>query len=137
MYSAGQRAKTIETFAGLGVSTADTIAELSYPSRVTLHNFAVLRQALLGNRHILTMVVRMVRNESNRGEWSRLSFAMPAWTEGVVGNYLRDASLRHFVSQGATSAVPCDLPLIHHLFQYAAGRGLADPEQRLRFPSGD
>lgn len=86
MYSAGQRAKTIETFAGLGVSTADTIAELSYPSRVTLHNFAVLRQALLGNRHILTMVVRMVRNESNRGEWSRLSFAMPAWTEGVVGN---------------------------------------------------
>lgn len=92
--------------------------------------------ALLGNRHILTMV-RMVRNESNRGEWSRLSFAMPAWTEGVVGNYLRDASLRQFVSQGATSAVPCDLPLIHHLFQYAAGRGLADPEQRLRFPSGD
>lgn len=137
MYSAGQRAKTIETFAGLGVSTADTIAELSYPSRVTLHNFAVLRQALLGNRHILTMVVRMVRNESNRGEWSRLSFAMPAWTEGVVGNYLRDTSLRQFVSQGATSAVPCDLPLIHHLFQYAAGRGLADPEQRLRFPSGD
>lgn len=102
-----------------------------------LHNFAVLRQALLGNRHILTMVVRMVRNESNRGEWSRLSFAMPAWTEGVVGNYLRDTSLRQFVSQGATSAVPCDLPLIHHLFQYAAGRGLADPEQRLRFPSGD
>ena len=126
MYSAGQRAKTIETFAGLGVSTADTIAELSYPSRVTLHNFAVLRQAFLGNRHILTMVVRMVRNESNRGEWSRLSFAMPAWTEGVVGNYLRDTSLRQFVSQGATSAVPCDLPLIHHLFQYAAGRGLAD-----------
>lgn len=39
MYSAGQRAKTIETFAGLGVSTADTIAELSYPSRVTLHNW--------------------------------------------------------------------------------------------------
>ena len=67
MYSAGQRAKTIETFAGLGVSTADTIAELSYPSRVTLHNFAVLRQALLGNRHILTMVVRMVRIELNRG----------------------------------------------------------------------
>ena len=67
MYSAGQRAKTIETFAGLGVSTADTIAELSYPSRVTLHNFAVLRQALLGNRHILTMVVRMVRIEPNRG----------------------------------------------------------------------
>lgn len=74
MYSAEQRAKVIVTFARFGCSTADTIAKLGYPSRVTLHNFAVLRQALLGNRHILTMVVRMVRNESNRGEWSRLSF---------------------------------------------------------------
>ena len=34
-------------------------------------------------------------------------------------------------------AVRCDLPPIHHLFQYAAGRGLADPEQRPRFPSGN
>lgn len=39
MYSEGRRAKTIETFAGFGCSTADTIAELSYPSRVTLHNW--------------------------------------------------------------------------------------------------
>ena len=137
MYSAGQRAKAIETFAGFGCNTADTIAELGYLSRVTLHNFAVLRQALLGNRRILTMVVGMVRNESNRGEWSRLAFVMPARTEGIVGNCLRDTSLRQFVSQGAASAVSCDLPLIHHLFRYAAGRGLADPEQRLRFPSGD
>ena len=42
------------------------------------HSFAVLRQALLGNQRILTMVVEMVRNESNLGEWSRLAFAMPA-----------------------------------------------------------
>ena len=42
MYSAEQREKAIETFAGYGCNTADTIAGLSYPSRVTLHSFAVL-----------------------------------------------------------------------------------------------
>ena len=36
MYSAEQRAKAIETFARFGCSAADTIAELGYPSRVTL-----------------------------------------------------------------------------------------------------
>lgn len=112
-------------------------------TRYSLENEEIVQSRLMRNAtrikklRAIIKVVRMVRNESNRGEWSRLSFAMPAWTEGVVGNYLRDTSLRQFVSQGATSAVPCDLPLIHHLFQYAAGRGLADPEQRLRFPSGD
>lgn len=37
MYSAEQRAKVIVTFARFGCSTADTIAKLGYPSRVTLH----------------------------------------------------------------------------------------------------
>ena len=36
MYSAEQRAKVIVTFARFGCSTADTIAKLGYPSRVTL-----------------------------------------------------------------------------------------------------
>ena len=79
----------------------------------------------------------MVGNESNRGEWSRLAFVMPVWMEGIAGNRLRDTSLRQFVSQGAACAERCDLPLVHHLFQYAAGRGLADLEQRLRLFSGD
>lgn len=39
MYSAEQRAKAIETFAKFGCSAADTIAELGYPSRVTLRNW--------------------------------------------------------------------------------------------------
>ena len=39
MYSAEQRAKVIVTFARFGCSTADTIAKLGYPSRVTLHNW--------------------------------------------------------------------------------------------------
>jgi len=39
MYRAEQRAKAIETFAGFGCSAADTIAELGYPSRVTLRNW--------------------------------------------------------------------------------------------------
>ena len=39
MYSAEQRAKAIETFARSGCSAADTIAELGYPSRVTLRNW--------------------------------------------------------------------------------------------------
>ena len=36
MYSAEQRMKAVETFARFGCSAADTIAELGYPSRVTL-----------------------------------------------------------------------------------------------------
>lgn len=39
MYSAEQRAKVIVTFTRFGCSTADTIAKLGYPSRVTLHNW--------------------------------------------------------------------------------------------------
>ena len=39
MYSAEQRKKAIETFARFGCSAADTIAELGYPSRVTLRNW--------------------------------------------------------------------------------------------------
>lgn len=39
MYSAEQRAKAIETFARFGCSAADTIAELGYPSRVTLRSW--------------------------------------------------------------------------------------------------
>ena len=39
MYSAEQRKKAIETFARFGRSAADTIAELGYPSRVTLRNW--------------------------------------------------------------------------------------------------
>lgn len=39
MYSAEQRAKAIETFARFGCGAADTIAELGYPSRVTLRNW--------------------------------------------------------------------------------------------------
>ena len=39
MHSAEQRAKAIETFARFGCSAADTIAELGYPSRVTLRNW--------------------------------------------------------------------------------------------------
>lgn len=71
----------------------------------------------------------------NRPSW--LAFVMPAWTEGIVGNCPRGATLYQFVSQGAACAERCDLPLVHHLFQYAAGRGLADLQQRLRLFSGD
>ena len=39
MYSAEQRAKAIEMFARFGCSAADAIAELGYPSRVTLRNW--------------------------------------------------------------------------------------------------
>lgn len=39
MYSAEQRAKAVETFARFGCSAADTMAELGYPSRVTLRNW--------------------------------------------------------------------------------------------------
>lgn len=39
MYSAEQRKKAIETFARFGRCAADTIAELGYPSRVTLRNW--------------------------------------------------------------------------------------------------
>lgn len=39
MYGAEQRAKAIETFARFGCGAADTIAELGYPSRVTLRNW--------------------------------------------------------------------------------------------------
>ena len=39
MYGAEQRKKAIETFARFGRSAADTIAELGYPSRVTLRNW--------------------------------------------------------------------------------------------------
>ena len=39
MYSAEQRKKAIETFARFGCSAADAIAELGYPSRVTLRNW--------------------------------------------------------------------------------------------------
>ena len=39
MHSAEQRAKAVETFARFGCSAADTIAELGYPSRVTLRNW--------------------------------------------------------------------------------------------------
>lgn len=39
MHSAEQRAKAVETFARFGCSVADTIAELDYPSRVTLRNW--------------------------------------------------------------------------------------------------
>ena len=39
MYSAEQRAKAVEMFARFGCSAADTIAELGYPSRVTLRNW--------------------------------------------------------------------------------------------------
>ena len=67
----------------------------------------------------------------------RCTRILPAWTEDIAGNCLEDASLRQFVSQGAASAERCDLPLVHHLFQYAAGRGLADFEQRLRLFSSD
>ena len=71
-------------------------------------------------------------------QWAIVAaFVMPAWTEGIVGNCPRGATLYQFVSQGAACAERCDLPLVHHLFQYAAGRGLADLEQRLRLFSGD
>lgn len=39
MYSAEQRMKAVETFAGFGCSAADTIAELGYPTRHTLRNW--------------------------------------------------------------------------------------------------
>ena len=39
MHSAEQRAKAVETFARFGCSAAGTIAELGYPSRVTLRNW--------------------------------------------------------------------------------------------------
>lgn len=39
MYSAEERKKAIETFARFGRCAADTIAELGYPSRVTLRNW--------------------------------------------------------------------------------------------------
>lgn len=55
MYSAEQRAKAVETFARFGCSAADTIAELGYPSRVTLRNwwkeYQIGGDELLGRRH--------------------------------------------------------------------------------------
>lgn len=39
MYSTEQRAKAVETFARFGCSAAGTIAELGYPSRVTLRSW--------------------------------------------------------------------------------------------------
>lgn len=50
-HSAEQRKKAIETFARFGRSAADTIAELGYPSRVTLRNWR--RECQIGGDELL------------------------------------------------------------------------------------
>ena len=63
MYSAEQRAKAIETFARSGCSAADTIAELGYPSRVTLRNW--WKDYQIGGDEFLERCVLSTKFEQN------------------------------------------------------------------------
>lgn len=103
------------------------------PNEVATYNDYQRQRLLVKPGMTCYWQTRRNRDSITFDEWVDLDL----WTEGIVGNYPRGATLYQFVSQGAACAERCDLPLVHHLFQYAAGRGLADLEQRLRLFSGD
>ena len=98
MYSAEQRKKAIETFARFGCSAADAIAELGYPSRVTLRNW--WKEYQIGGDELLERGHRrpMYSDEEKRGavdhclehgkSLARTIRAMGYPSRGMLGNWV-------------------------------------------------